>query len=119
MAEQKPIKQPYRPKLEQNIQDTADYRHIVRVANTDLKGEKQLHMALHKIRGVSFMFSNFVCYSAKIDPRKKAGTLTEDEVQRLEDVVRNPAKYNCPEWLLNRRKDYENRCLVVIRDCPF
>jgi small subunit ribosomal protein S13 len=84
-----------------------DYKHIVRIANTDLKGEKQIHMALHKIRGVSFMFSNFVCHSAKIDPRKVAGTITTEEIQKLEDVIRNPAKYNCPVWLLNRRKDYE------------
>ena len=85
----------------------AEYRHIVRVSNTDLKGEKQLHMALHKIKGISFMFSNFICFSAKVEPIKKAGDLTEEEVKRLEDVIKNPAKYNCPTWLLNRRKDYE------------
>lgn len=84
-----------------------DFRHIVRIANTDVKGEKQVHMAIHKIKGVSFMFSNFICHSAKVEPRKVAGTLTEEEVHRLEDVIRNPSKYKCPEWMLNRRKDYE------------
>jgi small subunit ribosomal protein S13 len=85
----------------------ADFRHIVRIANTDLVGGKQIHMALHKIKGVSFMFSNFICYSAKVDPRKITGLLKEDEVSKLEDVIRNPAKHNCPNWMLNRRKDYE------------
>lgn len=85
----------------------ADFRHIVRVANTDLKGNKQIHMGLHKIKGISFMFSNFICYSAKVDPRKITGDLTAAEVTRLEEVIKNPAKYNCPTWLVNRRKDYE------------
>jgi small subunit ribosomal protein S13 len=85
----------------------ADFRHIVRIANTDVKGEKQVHMAIHKIRGVSFMFSNFICYSAKVQPSKIAGQLTDDEVRRLEDVIRNPSKYKCPAWMLNRRKDYD------------
>jgi small subunit ribosomal protein S13 len=84
-----------------------DFRHIVRVVNTDLKGEKKTFMALQKIRGVGYMFSNFVCYSAKVDPKKIAGKLSNEEVLRLEDVIRNPAKYDCPSWMMNRRKDYE------------
>ena len=94
-------------KLEQNLADDKDFRHIVRVVNTDLKGEKKLIMALQKIKGISYMFSNFVCYSAKVDPFKIAGHLADDEVKRLEDVIKNPAKYKCPSWMLNRRKDYE------------
>jgi len=90
-----------------NLQDSENYRHIVRIANADVKGEKSIHMALHKIKGVSFMLSNFICFSAKVDPNKKAGILNDDEVQRLEDVIRNPAKYKCPAWLMNRRKDYD------------
>jgi small subunit ribosomal protein S13 len=84
-----------------------NFRHIVRIANTDVKGEKQVHMAIHKIKGVSFMFSNFICHSAKVESRKIAGNLTDEEVQKLEDVIKNPAKYKCPEWMLNRRKDYD------------
>ena len=38
---------------------------------------------------------------------KQVGKLTDDEVQKLEDVIRNPAKYKCPAWMMNRRKDYE------------
>ena len=110
MAEEKKPKPEFKkpmPKQEQKPADDSNYRHIVRVVNTDLKGEKKVHMALHKIKGVSFMFSNFVCYMAKVDPLKKAGNLTDEEVARLEDVIRNPATYNAPTWLLNRQNDYE------------
>ncbi len=106
IPQKKPQQRPAAP-MQHKPAQSADFRHIVRVANTDLEGEKQLHMALHKIKGVSFMLSNFICYSAKVDPRKIAGELKDDEAARLEDVIKNPAKYNCPVWLLNRRKDYE------------
>ena len=84
-----------------------NFRYIVRIANTDLKGEKKILMALQKIKGVGFMFSNFVCYSAQVDPAKIAGVITEEEARKMEDVIRNPAKYKCPAWLMNRRKDFE------------
>ena len=83
-----------------------DFRHIVRVVNTDLKGEKSVLMALQKIKGIGYMFSNFICFSAKVDPTKITGKLSNDEVTKLEDVIKNPAKYNCPSWMMNRRKDY-------------
>jgi len=86
----------------------ADYRHIVRIVNTDLKGEKKVLMALQKIKGVGSMFSNFVCYSSKVNPNTITGKLSGDEISRIEDVIRNPAKYNCPSWMMNRRKDYES-----------
>jgi len=85
----------------------ADYRHIVRIVNTDLKGEKKILMALQKIRGIGYTFSNFICFSAKVDPNTITGKLSNDEVLKLEDVIRNPAKYDCPSWMMNRRKDYE------------
>jgi len=84
-----------------------DFRHIVRIINTDLKGEKKILMALQKIKGISFMLSNFICYSAKINPDSITGKLSNDDVLKIENVIRNPAKYNCPSWMMNRRKDYE------------
>jgi len=85
----------------------ADFRHIVRVVNTDLKGEKKVLMGIQKIKGIGYMFANFICFSAKIDPNTITGKLSEEQVQKLEDVIRNPAKYNCPDWMMNRRKDVE------------
>jgi small subunit ribosomal protein S13 len=85
----------------------ADFRHIVRIVNTDLKGEKKVLMSLQKIRGINYMFSNFICFSSKVNPLTITGKLTAEEISRLEDVIRNPAKYNCPSWMMNRRKDYE------------
>ena len=81
------------------------FRSMVRVLNTDIDGNKKIYMALKKIRGISFIFSNAICNNLNIDGNKKIGTLTIEDVKKIEDLVENPS--SLPEWLLNRRKDYE------------
>ena len=83
------------------------YRHIVRVVNTDLDGKKQLLYALTKIRGISYQFANAVCHLTGISQSKKAGDLTDKEVEKLDAVIKAPAQYTIPAWMYNRRKDYE------------
>ena len=85
-----------------------EFQHLVRVANTDLKGEFQVVIGLSRIKGVGFQLANAVCQLAGIDKSKKVGYLTEAEAKKLEDVILNPAKHNVPSWMLNRRKDYED-----------
>ena len=84
-----------------------DFRHIVRVVNTDLDGSKQLTTAMRKIKGVSFMFANAVCSIAGVEKSKSTGQLSQDEVERLEAVLKDPLSKGIPEWMANRRKDME------------
>lgn len=85
----------------------AEIKHIIRVANTDLDGSKPVKHALMKIKGVSFMYANLLCSLAGVDKAKKAGELNDKEVEVFEEIIKNPAKNNVPEWMRNRRKDYE------------
>jgi len=80
-------------------------RAIVRVLDTDLDGNKKVYNSLRKIKGVSFMISNFICNSLNLDKLRKVGTLTEKEVESIESLMKNPK--NIPSWLVNRRKDYD------------
>ncbi len=86
-------------------QDT-NFRYIVRVANTDLDGNKPIADALRKIKGISFSFSNMVCTFSNIDKKKRAGILTVQEVEKLETTLKKIPQL-APTWMLNRRKDYE------------
>ena len=85
-----------------------DFRYLVRIINTDLDGNKPIGHALLKIKGIGFMYSHAICLVANIDPNKKTGMLKDDEVARLDETIKNPAKYDIPSWMLNRRKDYED-----------
>jgi small subunit ribosomal protein S13 len=82
-------------------------RYIVRIANTDINGEKPVALSLCKIKGVSHMFASALCYVAGIDKMKKAGDLTDAEEKKLNEVIRQPQQAGVPEWMLNRRGDLE------------
>lgn len=81
-----------------------DFRYLVRIANTDLDGNKPLYKALTKIRGISFSFSNAICQVSKINKYSKTGMLKDDEVQKIDVTIKNMPEL-VPSWLLNRRKD--------------
>ena len=85
-----------------------ELKYFVRIANTDLDGNKQIGNSLIKIKGISFMISNAICNAAKIQKTKKTGYLSDDEVAKLDDVLKEPAKFKLPSWLFNRKKDPED-----------
>lgn len=82
-------------------------QNLVRVANTDLDGSKNLFVGMTKIKGVGFMMSNAICKVLKLKRDTKASELDEATIRRIEEVIQNPAKFNIPIWLFNRRKDPE------------
>lgn len=106
--EQKPNQRPQpvpqnKPYVEK---ESANFRYIVRIGNTDLDGKKGILMGLQKIKGVSFMIANACCNLLNIDKTKRTGELSDQEVEKLDTFIKNK-KPNLPIWLLNRRKDYE------------
>ena len=76
--------------------------------NADIDSNKQVYNALTKIKGVSYSFSNAVCNVLDMDKMKKIGVLTEQELKKIEDVIKNPANYKLPLFLWNRRKDLDS-----------
>jgi small subunit ribosomal protein S13 len=94
--------------MENNKPDVdKNFKYFIRVANTDLDGNKSIGSALRKIKGVNFMFANMVCQFAGVDKNTKAGLLDNSQVKKIDEVVSNPLKFKAPSWMLNRRKDYE------------
>src|SRR3989338_11176344 len=67
-----------------------NFKHIVRVANVDIPGDRPTRVALTKIKGIGMNFANVLCTITGVDKEEKAGNLTEDEVKKLNTVVENP-----------------------------
>jgi small subunit ribosomal protein S13 len=84
-----------------------EFRHIVRLKNTDLDGSKKLIYGLAKIRGIGINFSSAVARAADIKPDMRIGQLSDEEVDRIENIVSDPLKSGIPARLVNRRKDVE------------
>ncbi len=84
-----------------------DFKHMVRIARKDINGNKTIVNALTDIKGIGKALSSAICTTMDFDPNQKIGTLSDEEVLRLEEAVKNPKNDIIPEWMLNRRNDYE------------
>ena len=61
--------------------------------------------AMIALKGVGRRFRNVVCKKADIDLTKRAGELSENEVDRIVTIMQNPRQYKISDWFLNRQKD--------------
>ncbi|MEM3356942.1 MAG: 30S ribosomal protein S13 [Candidatus Bathyarchaeia archaeon] len=84
-----------------------EYRHILRILGTDVQGTLKTVYALTEIKGISVSLSNAILKKAGINPDLRVGYLTEAEIDKIEDIIKEPAKYGLPSWLFNRRKEME------------
>ena len=84
-----------------------EFRHILRIMGTDMKGTLKIMHALTAIKGISLSLSNALLKKARVNPDVRVGFLTETEIARIEEAIENMAKHDLPNWLLNRRKDAE------------
>lgn len=84
-----------------------EYRHILRILGKDVQGTLKTVYALTQIKGISLRLSNAILKKAGVNPDLRVGYLTETEIDKIEDIIKEPAKYGLPNWLFNRRKDTE------------
>ncbi len=85
----------------------AEFKHLVRIANTDLDGKKTIVYALKDIRGIGVPMANAICKLAGINTAQKTGDMSDADVKKLDDMVKNAEKQELPSWLLNRRHEPE------------
>jgi len=83
------------------------FRHFTRIVNTDLDGTQKVSHALSRIKGIGNRMAGAIVQKAGIDPNTRLGLLPETDVEKIEDMIKNPAKYGFSVWLLNRAKDRE------------
>lgn len=77
--------------------------NLIRILSTDIPTSKSVYAGLTRIKGVSWSFSNAVCKRLSIG-NKKIYELTEEEIEKISEFIKKP---DLPEFMLNRRKDFE------------
>ncbi|MHC1604849.1 MAG: 30S ribosomal protein S13 [Candidatus Methanofastidiosia archaeon] len=85
----------------------AEFRHIVRVAGSDLKGDIKFELALTGLKGIGLMMAKSIASMIGHDPNDKMGNITDEEVEKIENILKDPIGHGIPPWMLNRRKDNE------------
>merc|ERR1711963_150590 len=86
----------------------ATFQHILRVMNTNIDGKRNIMFAITAIKGVGRRYANLVLKKADIPLNKRAGELSEEEVEKIVTIMQNPRQYKIPNWFLNRQKDIKD-----------
>jgi len=77
---------------------------VIRLLSKDIEGGFTVYAGLTKIKGISWRISNAICKKLKIDKERKLGSLTPEEIKKIEDFMKKP---ELPKYLLNRQNDFE------------
>lgn len=80
------------------------FKHIVRIADTDLDGKRSVVHALTAIPGVGIRMARSIINLADIDTKKRLGYLTDEEIEKLRSIIEEKID-ELPAWMLNRRFD--------------
>ncbi len=60
---------------------------MARIKGVDIPNDKHICISLTYIYGIGRSLANKICKNAKVDPTKKAGDLTQDELIALRDEI--------------------------------
>lgn len=82
-----------------------DFKHIVRIASTNVDGNKRVEFALMQITGVGKKISTLLTEYVGLDRTIKIGNLSDKEIGSLDTAISTLDSW-APSWILNRQKDY-------------
>ena len=84
-----------------------EYRYILRIMGTDVQGTLKTSYAVAQVKGISLSLSNAILKKVGVNPDLRVGYLVESDLSKIEEVIKDPAKFGLPTWMFNRRKDSE------------
>ncbi|MBD3210054.1 30S ribosomal protein S13 [Candidatus Micrarchaeota archaeon] len=108
---EKKEKKPAAPKKQkkESKPERENFRGIVRLAGKDVGGELTLKRALLKVMGIghttSLVASRVIQDKLSIDPAQQVGEYTEEQIEKIDNILFNLQDHNVPPFMLNRCKD--------------
>jgi small subunit ribosomal protein S13 len=82
---------------------------IVRIAGRDINGSYRLANALLRIKGINHNLAKAIETIAErkfgISSSTAIGSLGDEKLAEVEEIIKDPAKFGVPAYMLNRRKD--------------
>ncbi len=93
------------PDTADEAEDEEDLRYFVRIGQTDLDGTKSVERSLTDMDGIGRRTARLIADRAGVDRRVTLGTLEDDEIDDIVELVEGFAD-DVPEWLTNHRNDF-------------
>ncbi len=89
----------------------AEFKGRLRIAGRDIDGNLPIPKALRRIKGVGINFADSIAKvffeSTGVQPTEKIGTLDDNQIKIVEDILSSPTKHGIATYLINRRNDPE------------
>lgn len=108
MAENKEAKEVKQEKPQAKREETS----IIRIAGKDINGNFRMIKALNQVKGIGLNLANAIAIVAerdlKIDRNSKMGSLSEEQIAKVEEIIKAPNNSGIPLYMLNRRRDVDS-----------
>ena len=79
---------------------------LMRILGTDIRAENTIMYGLANIKGINIMFSNAVCHALKLDKNAKMSSLSEKDVEKIEQFLTSKDKKGIPSLMKKYFPDY-------------
>lgn len=99
-ADKKPADKPVEKKSD-------DFRYIVRMANSDLDGNKDIVIALTGIKGIGMRSAEVIARMVGVPRSTKIGDLPESKTDEIAKIVTEYSE-KVPHWMVNRQNDWSS-----------
>ncbi|MDE1856273.1 MAG: 30S ribosomal protein S13 [Candidatus Micrarchaeota archaeon] len=82
---------------------------IVRIAGKDINGSFRIAKALNHVKGIGLNMAHGIAllterkFGIKMDTQ--IGSLTDEQIEKVETIIKEPAKFGIPTYMLNRRRE--------------
>ncbi|MFQ5837789.1 MAG: 30S ribosomal protein S13 [Thermoplasmata archaeon] len=86
-------------------EESSEFKYIVRLANTDLDGNRPMVYALAGIKGVGLRLAQMITDMLGVPRTMKIGDISDEQVEELAAIL-DDLSNRLPTWALNRRRDF-------------
>ncbi|MBI5225029.1 30S ribosomal protein S13 [Candidatus Micrarchaeota archaeon] len=104
-------KAPYQKPIAYVKDENPNFRGIVRVVGKDLDGHFTVYKALLRVKGIghslAITLAKIVLRELKLNKKSRVGDLSEEQMDRLDNIIKNPQLHGIKNYMLNRQKDRE------------
>ena len=101
-----------KPKAKSKEQDFGeDFSYIIRIADTDIDGQKPVVTALTSVKGIGMRTSAVICGLLNLEHTMLAGNMSAEQQEQLKSVINDYASIMDEKssiWMLNRQRDLES-----------
>jgi small subunit ribosomal protein S13 len=84
-----------------------DFKHLVRISGADIRGDKHAISGLCHIRGIGARMAFMILSKAGIPEQTYVGMLTDEQIEKLNEIIAAPIKFGVPKWFVNHIKERE------------